>query len=86
MLLYLYINITCIKTIILVLYFLYVSIIICRIFLFQHQYHTKSDEFLEKVQTQMMKSVIEKVKYSFVIITEATQYMSVRLSIVLLVY
>ena len=30
---------------------------------FQHQYHIKSDEFLDKVQNQMMKSIIEKVVY-----------------------
>ena len=30
-------------------------------FAFQHQYHTKIEEFLERVQMQMVKCLIEKV-------------------------
>ena len=31
-------------------------------FCLQHQYHTKIEEFLERVQAQMVKCLIEKVK------------------------
>ena len=30
-------------------------------FCFQHQYHTKIDDFLERVQVQMVKCIIEKL-------------------------
>ena len=35
--------------------------VISDVFYFQHQYHTKSDEFLEKIQSQMAHSLQEKL-------------------------
>ena len=36
----------------------------CNAFPLQHQYHTQIDEFLERVQVQMVKCIIEKVRLS----------------------